>query len=109
VEQNVKINEKREIRIIGKKQSILPNKFNDFQVELYKPNRFKQKSKTEKGLSDNSTEIVKLDEESNFKSKRINSNIPSSSSLSSSDKEIEIQVHPYQDEQYGSNVQHQYY
>jgi hypothetical protein len=74
--------------IIKKRQFILPNKFNNFQVELYRPNRSEQKSKIEEGLSDNLIEIVKLDEESNFKSKRINSNIPSSSSLPSSDKEI---------------------
>jgi hypothetical protein len=50
--------------------------------------------------------MVKLDEEPNFKSKRTNSNIPSSSSLPFSDKEIEIQVYPYQDKQYSSNVQY---
>jgi hypothetical protein len=52
--------------------------------------------------------MVKLEEESNFKVKRINSNIPSFSSLSSCDKEIKIQVHFNQDRQYGSNAQHLY-
>jgi hypothetical protein len=56
-------------------------------MKLYEPNKSKQKSKTEEGLSDSSTEMVKLYEKSNFKSKRINSDIPSSSLLSSSDKE----------------------
>jgi hypothetical protein len=44
VEQNIKINEKREIRKLSqeeknieKRQSKLPHKFNDFQVELYRP------------------------------------------------------------------------
>jgi hypothetical protein len=93
--------------IIGKRQSILPHKFNNFQVELYGPNRSKQKSKIEEGLSDSSTEMVKLDEESKFKSKRINSDIPSSSSLSSSNKKTKIQIHPYQNKQYNNNIQHQ--
>jgi hypothetical protein len=43
-------------------------------VKLYRPDRFKQESKTEEGISDNSTKTVKLDEESNFKSERVNSN-----------------------------------
>jgi hypothetical protein len=101
VEQNVKINEKKKIKKLSreeKNQAILSEKGN-----LYCPtslttskwsytdqNRSKQKSKTEEGLSDSSTEMVKLDEESNFESKRVNSNIPSSSSLPSSDKEIKI-------------------
>jgi hypothetical protein len=46
-----------------------------------------QKSKIEKRLSNNSTKMVKLDEETNLKPDRINSDIPSSSSLPSSDKE----------------------
>jgi hypothetical protein len=50
--------------------------------------------------------MVKLDEETKLKPERINSNILNSSSLPSSDKEIEIQVYPYQDRQYDS-VQHQ--
>jgi hypothetical protein len=78
VEQNIKINKKREIKklsqssnIIGKRQSILSSKFNNFQVELYRLNRSKQKLETEEGLSDNSTEIVKLDEETNLKLEKI--------------------------------------
>jgi hypothetical protein len=51
--------------------------------------------------------MVKFNEDTNFKSERINSNIPSSSSLPSSDKEIEVQVNPYQDRKYSSNVQYQ--
>jgi hypothetical protein len=112
MEQNIKINEKREMKklsqvIIGKRQFVLPDKFNNFQVELYGPNRSKQKSEIKKKLSDNPIKMIKLDEKTNFKLERINSNIPSFSSLPSSDKEIEIQVYPYQDIQYSSNVQYQ--
>jgi hypothetical protein len=50
--------------------------------------------------------MVKLEKESNLKSKRVNSDISNSSSFPSFDKEIEIQVNLYQDRQYSSNVQY---
>jgi hypothetical protein len=59
-------------------------------VELYRLNRSEQKPKIEERLSNNSREIVKLDEKINFKSKRTNSDIPSSSSPPSSDKETKV-------------------
>jgi hypothetical protein len=107
--RNKKIISRREKSsdIIRKRESILPYKYNDFQVELHRPDRSKQKSKIEEGLSDSSTEMVKLDEKADFESKRIDSNLPSSSSLPSFDKEIKIQVHFNQDGQYSSDVQHQ--
>jgi hypothetical protein len=62
----------------------------DFQVELYRPNKSKQKSEIKKTLSNNSTEMVKLNKKMNLKSEKINSSIPNSLSLPSLNKEIKI-------------------
>jgi hypothetical protein len=106
VEQNIKINEKREIKkIITKKknQTILSEKNN-----LYSPTNLTTSkwnymdqinlNKNQK-LNKNYQIIIILDEKSNFKFKKINNNIPNSLLLSSSDKKIEIQIYPYQDRQ----------
>jgi hypothetical protein len=77
----------------------LPNRFKEYEVELYKSNRIKTKSKILERFLNNLTEMIKLYEETNIEPERINSNIPNSSSLPSSDKEIEIQINPYQDRQ----------
>jgi hypothetical protein len=72
---------------IGKRQVILPDRFKEYQVELYRSDRVKTKSKTPEGLSNSPTEMVKLYEETNIEFKRDNSYLPSTSSLPSFDKE----------------------
>jgi hypothetical protein len=61
-------------------------------VELYRPNRSEQKSE----IKEDYQVMVKLDKKINLKPKGINSNIPSSLLLPSSDKEIKIQVDSHQ-------------
>jgi hypothetical protein len=85
----------------------LPDKFKKYEVELYKLNRVKIKSKTPKRLSNSLIKMVKLYEETNIESKGDYSHPPSTSSPPPSVKEIEIQKYPDKNRQYSSDVQHQ--
>jgi hypothetical protein len=92
---------------LGKRKIILPHKLNEYQVELHRPIRSEDESEASERISNSPKEVVKLYEETNFESKRDNSDLPSTSSLSSPNKEVQIQKYIDKDRQYSSNVQNQ--
>jgi hypothetical protein len=98
---------KRSSDSIRKRQIILPNKLNEYQVELYGSNRIEIESEISEILPNSPKEMVKFYEKTDFKSERDNSNLPSTSSFSPSNKKIRIQKYIDKNGQYRSNVQHQ--
>jgi hypothetical protein len=80
VNQNVRINPRKEMEklsqsrnSIRKRKIILPNKFNEYQVELYRSDRTETESETSERISNSPKEMVKFYEKTDFKLKRDNS------------------------------------
>jgi hypothetical protein len=92
---------------IGKRKVILPHKFNEYQVELYGSVRSETESEASERISNSPKEMVKLYEKTDFKPERDNSDLPSTSSFSTSNKEIQIQEDTNKKGQYCSDAQHQ--
>jgi hypothetical protein len=75
---------------LRKRQIILPNKLNKYQVELYRSVGAEIESENSEILSDSPKEMVKFHEKTNLEPKRDNSDLPSTSSLSPSNKDVQI-------------------
>jgi hypothetical protein len=92
---------------IGKWETVLPHKFDEYQVELYRSDRTEIESEDSEILSNSPEEMVKFYEKTNLKPEGDNSSLLSTSSLPPSDKEIQIQKYNNKNGQYRSDVQHQ--
>jgi protein tyrosine phosphatase (PTP) superfamily phosphohydrolase (DUF442 family) len=60
-------------------------------MELYRPIRFKRKTKTPERLSNSPTKIDQKNEIINLKPKRTNSNSPGNTTISSKNQKIQLQ------------------
>jgi hypothetical protein len=76
-------------------------------VELYRSVRSETESETSERISNSPKEMVKLYEKADFEPERNNSDLPSISSLSSPNKEVQIQKYIDKNRQYSGDVQHQ--